>query len=108
MTGYPQKEYSAGLEHAPYRILAKQPQLERALMEFRWSAYEANSFPNEEHVDSFIWVEIAPIEYEYYQQVTFRLVDYILIQVILLITQPDMITVNEDLLQQLQREQEVQ
>lgn len=32
MTGYPQKEYSAGVGHAPYRILAKQPHLERAML----------------------------------------------------------------------------
>ena len=48
------------------------------------------------------------MEYEYYQQVTFRLVDYILIQVILLLTQPEMLTVNEDLMQQLRREEQVQ
>ena len=51
---------------------------------------------------------MAPVEYEYYQQVTFRLVDYILIQVILLLTQPEMMTVNEDLMQQLRREEQVQ
>jgi hypothetical protein len=41
-----------------------------------------------------MWVTIAPLEYEYYQQVTFRLVDYMLIQIILLINQPEMLTVN--------------
>ena len=41
--------------------------------------------------------------FEYYQQITLRMVDYILIQVILLLTQPEMLTVNEDLLEQLKK-----
>jgi hypothetical protein len=39
MTGYPQKEYTTEQEHAPYRILTKPPQLDRPLLEFRWSSY---------------------------------------------------------------------
>lgn len=41
--------------------------------------------------------------FEYYQQITLRMVDYILIQVILLLTQPEMLTVNENLLEQLKK-----
>lgn len=54
-----------------------------------------------------MWVTIAPIEYEYYQQVTLRLVDYLLIQITLLINQPEMLVVNENLMEQLKREQPV-
>lgn len=61
---------------------------EQPFIEFRWSSYEANGFPNEENVDSFMWVSVKPLYYEYYQQMTFRLVDYLLIQVLLLINQP--------------------
>ena len=41
--------------------------------------------------------------FEYYQQITLRMVDYMLIQVILLLTQPEMLTANEDLLEQLKK-----
>lgn len=41
--------------------------------------------------------------FEYYQQITLRMVDYILIQVILLLTQPEMLTANENLLEQLKK-----
>jgi vacuolar protein sorting-associated protein 13A/C len=78
------------------------------LVEFRWSSYDSNSFPNEEKIDSFIWVEIAPIEYEYYQQITIRMVDYLLIQIILLLTQPEMLTVNENLMEQLKKSENVE
>jgi hypothetical protein len=40
----------------------------------------------------------------YYQEVTFRLIDYSLIQIILLLTNPDMITANEAVLQQLMKD----
>ena len=35
-----------------------------------------------------MWISIAPLTYEYYQQMSFRIIDYLLIQVILLINQP--------------------
>lgn len=51
---------------------------------------------------------VAPLEYEYYQQITFRLIDYILIQIILLLNQPEMLTVNENLMEQLKKEAKVE
>lgn len=46
MTGYPQKEYSPFMEYPPYRILTKHQKNDQILMEFRWSSYDPNSFPN--------------------------------------------------------------
>lgn len=34
------------------------------------------------------------MEYHYFQQVTFRMIDYTLIQIILLLTNPDMVVAN--------------
>ena len=48
-----------------------------------------------------MWVSISPLVYEYHQQVTLRMIDYVLIQVILLINEPDMLTANENLMEQL-------
>lgn len=52
-------------------------------------------------------VIINPIECEYFQQVTFRLIDYILIQIILLLNQPEMLVANENLLEQLKKSEVV-
>jgi len=32
-------------------------------IEFRWGQYDMNTFPNEEKVDSFMWITIAPLSY---------------------------------------------
>ena len=47
----------------------------------------------------------APLTIHYFQEVTFRLIDYSLIQIILLLTNPDMITANEAVLQQLMKDE---
>lgn len=47
MTGYPQKEYSPEVEHQPYRIMTKTKDDQKHFIEFRWSQYDMNSFPNE-------------------------------------------------------------
>lgn len=55
-----------------------------------------------------MWISIAPLTYEYYQQMSFRIIDYLLIQVILLINQPEMLTVNENLMEQLKQQRSVE
>lgn len=48
MTGYPREDYSADQCHEPYRILTRSPSSNcDPLLEFRWSSYDHNSFPNE-------------------------------------------------------------
>lgn len=39
-------------------------------------------------------VTINPIEFAYFQQITFRFIDYLLIQIILLLNQPEMLVAN--------------
>lgn len=63
MTGYPQKDYSPLKHYEPYRIMTKVENNDEPFMEFRWSSYDSSSFPNEEKVDSFMWVTIAPLYY---------------------------------------------
>jgi hypothetical protein len=46
MTGYPQKEYSSEVEHAPYRIMTKVKSDSSKFIEFRWGQYDMNTFPN--------------------------------------------------------------
>jgi hypothetical protein len=53
-----------------------------------------------------IKVEMAPVRVDYYNQVIVRLVDYINVQVLMLFLTPDLVTANEDLLSQLQRQEQ--
>ena len=48
-----------------------------------------------------MYITVNPIIFEYYQQITFRLIDYALIQIILLLNEPEMLVANENLLEQL-------
>ena len=50
-----------------------------------------------------MYITVNPIIFEYYQQITFRLIDYALIQIILLLNEPDMLVANENLLEQLKK-----
>lgn len=43
------------------------------------------------------------MEFTYFQQITFRFIDYLLIQIILLLNQPEMLVANENLLEQLKK-----
>lgn len=45
-----------------------------------------------------MYLSLEPIELIYFQQIIFRLIDYSLIQIMLLINQPEMLTVNENLM----------
>jgi hypothetical protein len=45
-------------------------------------------------VDSFLSLDFAPLTIYYFQEVTMRLIDYFLIQVLLLLNNPDMVTAN--------------
>jgi hypothetical protein len=72
------------------------------ILKFQWSSYSQRHFANRERVDSFLYLHASPVEYHYFQQVTFRMIDYTLIQIILLLTNPDMVVANENLLSQLE------
>ena len=90
MTGYPKNDYQEE-KNEPYRIIApKGSKSDKAqpLINYQWSSYEPFALPNVEKVDSFLYLTINPITCEYFQQITFRAIDYILIQVILLLNQP--------------------
>ena len=77
--------------------------LNEPVIVFNWSSYNPFTLPNVEKVDSFLNILINPINCLYFQQITFRLIDYILIQIILLLNQPEMLIANENLLEQLSK-----
>lgn len=66
-----------------------------------YSDYNPYEIPNKERVDSFLHLRFAPLKVYYFQEVTMRLIDYFLIQILLLLNNSDMVTANEDILQQL-------
>ena len=102
ITGYPQKEYDISTEYRPYCLLRKKEELGgRSFGEFKYSQYEPEQIANCERVDSFLSVNFAPISLSYLQEVSMRLIDYFLIQIVMLLNHPEAVTVNENVLKQL-------
>ena len=71
-----------------YKIIERKKGSSKPVIVFNWSSYNPHTLPNSEKVDSFLRILVNPINCNYIQQITFRLIDYILIQVILLLNQP--------------------
>ena len=103
MFEYPKSDYKNDVGKRctnPYKIISpkydekKDSKKKEPLIEYKWSSYEPFVLPNMERVNSFLYASINPIVCEYFQQVTFRAIDYILIQVILLLNQPEMLIAN--------------
>jgi hypothetical protein len=100
--GYPQKQYNPNANYAPFCLMRKKTESrELNALEFKYSQYPPEQVANRERVDSFLSLRLAPLTMAYFQEVTMRLVDYFLVQVVLLLNNPDMITANEDVVQQL-------
>lgn len=96
MTNYPNTQNS-NIEYEdirPYRIIRRAAGNTADILKFSWSSYDQRTFANRERVDSFLCLEASPVEYHYFQQVTFRMIDYTLIQIILLLTNSDMVVAN--------------
>lgn len=56
-------------------------------------------------MNGFLLLSFNPVNFTFYQQVTFRAIDYCLIQIIMLLTNPDQVIANEGLLEQLKNNQ---
>jgi vacuolar protein sorting-associated protein 13A/C len=102
MTNYPfsidsNKDYE---KVVPFKLIGRRPGYDGGLVRFRFSGYEELIFPNADRVNVYLLIEIAPIFAIYQHQPIMRTIDYIIVQIVSLLREPEFLTMNAAVLAQ--------
>lgn len=71
------------------------------ILQFRFASYKVDEFINSDRIVKFINISIHDFEFHYYHQYTIRLFDYFFIQILYVLTEPELVLANKNLVEQL-------